>query len=98
MGHPAFLGPLRNDADMQTLQTDQTVGLLVVTNDAEQWASRIRSQCQRSVASIIDLGRVLIAAKAALSHGEWGRLFTERLVPMCSAKAVMLMAIARHPV
>jgi hypothetical protein len=36
-------------------------------------------------------------AKAAMSHGEWGRLFEEKLVPFGIRSAQMLMAIAEHP-
>jgi hypothetical protein len=63
----------------------------------EQWADRICTQLGKSVEAIIDVGRLLIAAKADLPHGEWGRLFDERLVPFSQETARQLMTVASHP-
>lgn len=64
---------------------------------AEEWASRICRQLEKTVESIIEVGRLLTKAKRALPHGEWGRLFTQRLIPFSRVTAFRLMAIAEHP-
>lgn len=65
---------------------------------AELWASRICTQLGKSVEAIIDVGRLLLKAKADLAHGEWGRLFDDKLVPFGQETARQLMTIAQHPV
>jgi Protein of unknown function (DUF3102) len=65
---------------------------------AEQWADRICTQLGKSVEAIIETGRLLVKAKADLSHGEWGRLFDESLVPFSQNTAGRLMAVADNPV
>ena len=65
---------------------------------AEHWAEAIASELCKSVAAIVETGRLLQEAKADLSHGEWGRLFDERLVPFEIRTAQRLMAVAKHPV
>jgi|SRR5579862_1966045 len=69
----------------------------IATTRAEVWASRINEQTQKSVEAILDIGRMLIQAKAELPHGEWGRLFADRLVPYSIGSAERLMKIAEHP-
>jgi len=64
---------------------------------AEQWADRICTQLGKSVESIIEVGRLLVKAKADLVHGEWGRLFDDQLVPFGQRTAHMLMTVAKHP-
>lgn len=64
---------------------------------AEQWANQICAQLGKSVESIIDVGRLLLKAKADLVHGEWGRMFSDELVPFSRQTAFRLMAIAEHP-
>lgn len=65
---------------------------------AEQWAGRICTQLGKSVESIIEVGRLLVKAKADLAHGEWGRLFEDELVPFSINTAQRLMAVSQHPV
>jgi len=65
---------------------------------AEQWADQICTQLGKSIESIIDVGRLLSKAKAGLTHGEWGRIFNQKLVPFSQNTAGRLMAIANHPV
>lgn len=73
-------------------------GKLVRLAGAEQWADRITTQLSKSVESIIATGRLLIQAKRALPHGEWGRMFKDGLVPFSQNTADRLMAIASHAV
>jgi hypothetical protein len=42
-----------------------------ITAERTQWAARISAAWQQSVTSIIETGRLLTEAKAALDHGEW---------------------------
>ena len=69
---------------------------------AEFWASRIVAAHTSSVRAIIETGRELVAAKARLAHGEWGRLTGETtrqpLLPFGWATAQRLMQIAENPV
>lgn len=64
---------------------------------AEQWADRICAELGKTVESIIDVGRLLVKAKADLVHGEWLRMFDDGLVPFGARSAQMLMVIAEHP-
>lgn len=64
---------------------------------AEEWADQISRQLAKSVESIIEVGRLLVKAKAKLDHGEWCRLFDEGLVPFGVRSAQMLMAVATNP-
>jgi hypothetical protein len=63
---------------------------------AKDWSSAITTAWQRSVVSIIEAGRLLIAAKAALPHGDWGDMIKSKL-PFKQSTVNKLMAIARHP-
>lgn len=72
---------------------------MVVKRDrTEQWADRITVQLSKTVESILEVGRLLVKAKADLPHGEFGRLFDDQLVPFGSRTAARLMAIAQHPI
>lgn len=64
---------------------------------AEKWAAQICSKLSKSVEAILEIGRVLINAKKQLAHGEWQRLFDERMVPFSQSAAERLMKIAVHP-
>jgi hypothetical protein len=55
------------------------------------WAARITACWRASVEAIIEVGRLLIAAKAALPHGEFGKME----LPFTFSTAERLMAIAR---
>lgn len=69
---------------------------------AEYWADRVCKSHAASVEQIIQTGRDLLAAKAKLSHGEWGRLTGETtrqpLLPFSERAAQMYMVIARHAI
>ena len=54
---------------------------------------RIRAALSQTVAGIFETGAALADAKAALSHGEWGRLFEEGRVPLSQSSAVKFIAI-----
>jgi len=47
-----------------------------VITERTQWAARISAAWQKSVDSIIETGRLLLAAKAdpKMQHGEWGTM------------------------
>lgn len=68
------------------------------TGTAESWAEQVNWQAAKTVDAIVAVGRVLIAAKARLPHGEFLRMFTDGLIAMPPTTARRLMAIARHAV
>lgn len=59
----------------------------------EGWAVRIAACWRRGAESIIEAGRLLAAAKAALEHGEFESMI-ERALPFGARTAQRLMAIA----
>jgi hypothetical protein len=63
------------------------------TAERNQWATRISTAWQKSVESIIETGGLLIAAKAALDHGQWGQM-VESDLPFSRQTAHKLMKIA----
>ena len=65
-------------------------------NPVEVCVMRIRAAYARSVESIIEIGRELIAAKQTLRHGDFERMCRARL-PFKERTAQMYMKIARHP-
>jgi hypothetical protein len=65
---------------------------------AEQWAKAIRRQMGKSVEAVLETGRLLMQAKADLTHGEWCRLFEAGLLPFSRSTAFRLMSIAEHNV
>ena len=62
---------------------------------AETWAAMINARTVRTVESIIEIGRTFIEAKQALAHGEFLRMFGERLVRFKPRSAQALMSIAK---
>ena len=60
----------------------------------EQWAQRITSALQVTITGTIEIGKLLIAAKAELPHGEWEAMVGNKL-PFSPRTARMLMTIAR---
>jgi hypothetical protein len=68
------------------------------------WADFINDQHRQTVASIVKLGEVLIAAQQAAGPGQWVRLFhkhpdaVERPIRFSLNTAEQLMKIAHHPV
>jgi hypothetical protein len=64
-----------------------------ITAERTQWAARISAAWQQSVTSIIETGRLLTEAKAALDHGEWLPM-VETDLPFQRNTAQRLMKIA----
>ena len=66
-----------------------------VTAERTQWATRISAEWQKSVDSIIETGRLLLASKAdpKMQHGEW-RTMVESDLPFNRHAAHKLMQIA----
>jgi Protein of unknown function (DUF3102) len=66
-----------------------------ITPERTQWAARISATWQQSVDSIIETGRLLLAAKAdpKMQHGEWGTM-VESDLPFNRHTAHKLMQIA----
>lgn len=64
-----------------------------ITAERTQWAARISAAWQQSVTSIIETGRLLTEAKAALDHGEWLPMVQSDL-PFQRNTAQRLMKIA----
>jgi DNA N-6-adenine-methyltransferase (Dam) len=62
----------------------------------EVWASRITSSYRKSVLAIVETGQLLVAAKKALPHGEFGDM-CELDLPFDIRTAQKLMAIASDP-
>jgi hypothetical protein len=69
---------------------------LVKEPHAEHWAGQICTQLSKSAEAIIATGRLLVRAKADLPHGEWGRMFEEKLIPLSQITAGIFMQIANH--
>jgi hypothetical protein len=83
---------------------DEVTHVVGTPEQGQAYADRIRVALGRSVEAILEVGRALLAAKAALDHGMWERLFAGhpaavlRPVPFSIRTAQRLMAIAEHPV
>ena len=67
----------------------------LVTKD--DFAFAIAERWQDSVVAIIDVGKLLLGAKATLSHGEFEPMIRDRL-PFGESTAQRLMAIANHSI
>jgi hypothetical protein len=63
---------------------------------AQAWAERITESWRQSVRAILEAGRLLMRAKAALPHGEFGPMI-EKELPFSAQTAQKLMAIAGDP-
>jgi N6-adenosine-specific RNA methylase IME4 len=61
-----------------------------------RWAEHIIATWRRSVEAIIETGKLLVAAKAALPHGRFEELVAAKL-PFGPRTAQALMSIARNP-
>ena len=68
---------------------------LVTTDD---FASAIAQRWRDSVVTIIDVGKLLLGAKAALLHGEFGPMVDGDRIPFGWNTANRLMAIANHSI
>ena len=65
---------------------------------AEHWAAAINRKLSASVVSLIEAGAALKSAKSMLKHGEWQRMFAEKLVRIHLREAQRLMEIAGNAV
>ncbi len=63
---------------------------------ADAWAARIVACWRASLEAILEVGRLLSAAKETLPHGEFGKMIETQL-PFVPRTAQMLMAIADDP-
>jgi hypothetical protein len=61
--------------------------------DASAWAIRITERWRASVQAIIEVGQLLVDAKARLPHGEFGNMI-EHDLPFGARTAQMLMSVA----
>jgi hypothetical protein len=67
-------------------------------DDRRTAANLIKAIWQGQVESIVETGRVLIAAKEQLDHREWLLMFELERMPFGRQTAEKLMTIARDPV
>ena len=65
---------------------------------ADDFTSAITKRWQDSVLAIIDVGKLLLGAKAALPHGEFGSMVESDKVPFGTSTARRLMVIAEHSI
>ena len=65
-----------------------------VTSD--DWAAAITQEWRATVRGIINIGKLLLGAKAALPHGEFGAMVES--VPFGMRTAQLLMVIAEHSI
>jgi hypothetical protein len=63
----------------------------------QKWTKRIAAVWQKGVEAILETGRLLIEAKAALDHGQFKAMVQLKL-PFTPRTAQRLMEIARNPV
>jgi DUF3102 family protein len=68
--------------------------MLAPAQTSTTWAERIAAAWSRSAEAIIETGKLLIEAKAALPHGEWESM-AEKLLPFPLRTAQRLMEIGR---
>lgn len=91
---------------MNNKPTTQLSREMILPNSANPqiWARFIGAKAESAVASIIDCGRALIAAKVELGVGDWGRMFADsetpvlHPIPFTVRSASRLMAIASNPI
>lgn len=74
------------------MKRDMTIG--PPRTEIDTWVGRITERWRDSVGAIMDVGRLLIEAKAALAHGEFEKMIKARL-PFKPTTAQRLMVICR---
>ena len=67
----------------------------VADESVEAWGARIAESYGRGVQAVVETGRLLIAAKAAVAHGQWMPLVES--LPFSIQTAERMMRIASHP-
>ena len=87
-----------HEATNQTTTSTQTaVAKLPSKQTRQQYAQQISKAWHKLVESIFETGRLLLAAKKDLDHGEWLPMVRTEL-PFGEDTAQQLMEIAKHPV
>jgi hypothetical protein len=69
---------------------------LELASDRNVWSARIAECWRRSLASVVECGRLLREAKQVLAHGEFEHMVDQEL-PFGPRTAQRLMAMAGHP-
>lgn len=64
--------------------------------EADQWATKINEAVGKGLGWILDAGRHLIEAKAALLHGRWTAMFESGRIKFSMRYATSLIRIAEH--
>lgn len=64
--------------------------------EADQWATKINEAVGNGLGWILDAGRHLIEAKAALLHGRWTAMFESGRIKFSMRQATTLMRVAEH--
>ncbi len=67
----------------------------IAENTVEAWGARIAESYGRGVQAVVETGRLLLAAKAAVVHGQWMPLVEG--LPFSIHTAERMMRIADHP-
>src|SRR5205823_4346249 len=67
---------------------------LAALTSVDDWAERINAVSTESVASAIEAGQLLHAARIALKHGEWSKLFRDGRLTLSKRTAEKRMTIA----
>lgn len=67
----------------------------IIEDPLDAYALRIRRAYGRSVEALVETGRLLIEAKAAVAHGQW--MDVVEALPFSIETASRLMRIAEHP-
>jgi hypothetical protein len=94
--HAARAGVLRATQEAAPIATKLAALEPMPGAPASAWAARITACWRASVEAILEVGRLLTAAKEALPHGEFGKM-VEADLPFGDRTAQMLMAIAADP-
>src|SRR5262245_765599 len=77
------------------MATDTNLPLVKLTR--QDYATAISTAWHKAAESIIETGRLLIAAKASLDHGEWLPMIRNDL-PFSEDIAQRLMTVAKNPI
>ena len=64
--------------------------------DAVDYVRRFEAAFTKTLAGILEAGRILVEAHARLNYGEWESLFRDHLLPISKRTANRLVSIARN--
>lgn len=79
------------------LRQVQAASVVLLPRRAADYAQRICAAWTEAFDAFLTAGHLVAEAKAELPHGEWGKLFTKKLLPFDLRTAQMLMQIAADP-